>query len=231
MSAVNDQGQTRLLGLYFTVDDLYLRGFTDNSLQAWQFNDSDFNLLSQLDNQGATPDGGGSTLPFGSNYNSLRQAAGRGRESLPISYTAIRDAIFGLSGFNGSGTQNAARNLMLMIQFTSEAIRFNDVFGVMNDVTSNAGHLYPGLPLFQQYLENDWTSISNYGFALSSDPSTPPLTLQGINPSQGNATTGPGVPFTLTSFNDVVRFLAVMAGNVNNANDGGVSGNWNHDEL
>ena len=173
---------------------------------------------------------------------SARKAGGRAtskapRSTYPLSInagrvTAIRDAFFGLSGYDGAGsTQNVARNLMLMIQFTSEAIRLNDGFGVMNDVTSNAGRSYPGLPLFQQYLENDWSSISNYGFARSTNPRTHCLTLQGIDPAQGNAPTGPGRRYTLRNFNDVARFLAVMNGNINDANDGGIKGDWNHDEL
>jgi hypothetical protein len=237
LSATNDQQQIRNLILWFTADDWYLRGFTANDGTTWQFNDSDFNLLSQFNDDAQNPPtGGGSTLSFGSNYNSMQQQ-GANRQGLAINWTAIRGAIFGLAGYNGGGGNQAlARNLLLMIQWTSEAIRFNDVYGVMNDVAAN-GASYPGLPYFQQRLENDWSAMSNYAYAVAQNPAAGSLTVVGANPSQGNDTAPPagtgstGVPLVLNTLVDIFRYLAMLNANANNVNNGGPSGDWNHAEL
>jgi hypothetical protein len=55
LSATNDQQQIRNLILWFTADDWYLRGFTANDGTTWQFNDSDFNLLSQFNDDAQNP--------------------------------------------------------------------------------------------------------------------------------------------------------------------------------
>jgi hypothetical protein len=103
-------------------------------------------------------------LSFGGNYNSLTQAAGRGRETMPISYFDVWNAIFNLAYEDTHNNQQGiARSLMLMIQFTSESARFNDVCGVMSDVMHSSGSSYPGLPMLQQQLENNWASISQFG--------------------------------------------------------------------
>jgi hypothetical protein len=123
-----------------------------------------------------------------------------------------------------------------MIQWTSEAIRFNDVYGVMNDVAAN-GASYPGLPYFQQRLENDWSAMSNYAYAVAQNPAAGSLTVVGANPSQGNDTAPPagtgstGVPLVLNTLVDIFRYLAMLNASANNVNNGGPSGDWNHAEL
>jgi hypothetical protein len=218
--------------IWITPQDLYVRGFTNQFGTTYQFNDQDYNLLSALDILGQAPQGGGSTLAFGSNYNSITNAANRGRENTPFNYTSFFASFLNLATTTdpfGDNQQNVARSLMVMIQMTSEAARFNDVFGVAHDSMGTGN--YGGLPLFQQYLENNWGTISNYGLAVTQNPSTPNTTVQGINPDTGNNPGGQAEPFTLTSFGDVIRFLAVMNTAPFGASTGGINEDWNHTEL
>ena len=218
--------------LWYTPQDLYLRGFTNTYGYTYQFSDSDYNLLSALDILGDNSGQGGSTLPFASDYNSLRQAAGRGRESTPFNYTSFWNSIFNLAyttSPTGSAQQNVARSLTLMIQMTSEAARFNDVYGVAQDAMFQGS--YSGLPAFQQYLENNWATISNFGLTISQNGTANPTTVQGINPNTGNSPTAGGQPYTLYSFNDVQRFLAIMCTAPYDSDTGGISQDWNHSEL
>jgi hypothetical protein len=220
------------LSLWITPQDLYVRGFTNHYGFTFQFNDSDYNLLDALDRLRAASPQGGTTLPFGSNYSSITNAAGRGRESTPFSYVSFWNAFLNLAYAQrpSSGEmQNIARSLMLMIQMTSEAARFNDVFGLAHD-SMGFGH-HAGLPTFQQYLENSWAQISEYGLAVTQMPTTHPTTVTGINPNTGNSPSTQGRPYTLSSFSDVVRFLAVMTSSPFDSNTGGINGDWRHDEL
>jgi hypothetical protein len=81
--------------LWFTPNNLYVRGVTAADGTTYMFNDNDYSLWQDMVALGAGRPGQNplmpaspqrfNTLNFGSNYNSLRQAAGRGRESMPIS--------------------------------------------------------------------------------------------------------------------------------------------------
>ena len=218
------------MDLWITSQDLYVRGFTNSAGYTYQFNDSDFNLLSAMDDLGQSS--AGSTLSFGSNYNSLSNVAHRGRESTPFYYNSFWASFQNLATTSnpyGANQQNVARSLMVMIQMTSEAARFNDVFGVAQDSMGTGS--YGGLPLFQQYLENNWATISNYGLAVSQNSSTNPITVNGINPDTGNNPSGAANPYTLNSFNDVARFLSVMNTSPYGSSTGGINEDWDHSEL
>jgi hypothetical protein len=190
-------------------------------------------------------------LNLESNYNSMTNAnGGRGRESLTMSYSNFTDAFFNLAYLNMNGrndTQNdlphVARSLMFMIQMTSEAARFNDVMGTARAIMYGPTYdgygnqlfsgTQQGLPVFQQYLENNWARISSYGWDNLNNPNYTE-TIQGINPDTGNYTTyGNGDPYTLSSYVDVANFLAVLLtnGEVNDPGIGGFWGDWNKDEL
>lgn len=223
------------LRLWITPQDLYVRGFTNVYGETYYFDDAGFNFTQVMDQAnawGAIPNPSGTiSLGYGSNYNNMSQIAGGGRERLQISYQTFRDAVYNLAWTSLTAAHRnydqakVARSLMLMIQLMSEAARFNDVYGVGSDIMGSNSPVYNGLPLPQQYLENSWASISNYGYAVSQNPNTAPLNVTGIDPFNL------GGPATLWSFNDVQRYLAMMTSNPWNSNTGGISGDWSHTEL
>ncbi|MFE3634206.1 ribosome-inactivating family protein [Streptomyces cellostaticus] len=209
--------ERRELTLWFTPGDLYLRGFTASNGLTWQFNDADFNLRTLMDDLGQLPPGTGRTLGMGSNYNSLSGRAGRGREAMPMGYADFLGSVRNLAQYTGGGNQqDIARSLMFMIQVTSEAARFNDVFGIGSAITRSGGTTYHGLPPLQQFLENSWNRISEYGYAVSHDPGTAPASINGVG--------------TLRSWRDVARYLALMLGSLTLPQEG-PKGDWNHTEL
>lgn len=204
------------LDLWLTPGDLYLRGFTNDNGLTFQFNDGDYNLLSAMYDLDALPPGSGRTLGFGSNYNSMTQAAQRGRENTPLSFNDFWNSFYNLAYAGQDGNQMyMARSLMLMIQLTSESARFNDVYGIGAHIMGSNAY-YPGLPLMQQYLENSWQRMSAFGYAVTQNPSTPPANITGVG--------------TLYSWGDVARYLAMLIGNLNLPQEG-ASGDWNHTEL
>jgi Ribosome inactivating protein len=207
------------LDLLISPNDMYVRAFTNNVGQTFQFNDPDYNLegvLQEIPNNGVS---GISTLAFGSNYNSMAQAAGRQRDAMPISFNDLTGSVRNLANTTdpyGTNQQAVARSLMFMIQYTSEAARFNDVYGVMSAIMVNYNTVYHGLPTLQQYLENSWAAISGFGQRISANPSSAPLNVNGVG--------------TLYSWSDVARYLALLLLNLALPQEG-QSGDWNHTEL
>jgi hypothetical protein len=213
-----------------------LRGFTNGVGNTYYFNDTyDLPTAFYSTQQGRAfgPAGWMTPLGWGSNYNDLTNHAGVGRENLNLTYGSFYNAVYTLSYYGrpgGANTQVCSRALLLMIQYFSEAARFNDVYGFITARVPYQGQTperIANLPLFQQYLENSWAQISYFGWQISQNPNTSPLTVTGINPDNY------GDPYTLYSFGDVQRFLAVMLnpGEVFDPNMGGYSGDWYHDEL
>ncbi|MFJ4469609.1 ribosome-inactivating family protein [Streptomyces sp. NPDC089424] len=157
------------LWLWFTPEDLYLRGFTNHYGDTWTFNDNDWNLAEHMHRIATdrSPDVGLlpdltriRTLHFGSNYNSMAaNAGGINRGNLPISYTAVWNAAWQLQ--YGDSTAMTAQSLLLMIQFTSEAVRFWDVYGLFRGVMED-GTRRIGVPANHQELENHWNQIGRF---------------------------------------------------------------------
>lgn len=245
------------LTLFISPRDLYLRGVANTYGQLFWFNDnnlgsSTYNMWSAIvqnnatsyipgvtiidDGAGPGPGNGVWNLGMNSNYNSMAAANnGNGRETLYLSYSNFTDAFFNLAYLSQNDTINdrahLARSLLIMIQLTSEAARFNDVLGTARSIM--AGNTQVGLPLFQQYLENDWSSMSQYGWNTIGGQSYS-QTFNGINPDTGNGTIyGTGEPYTLNSYTGLLRFVAMLLyqSQVDNPDLGGNSGDWNHDEL
>jgi len=149
----------------------------------------------------------------------MNGAAHRGRESMPISWNDLWNSFYNLAWMNVPFSENqeaVARDFMFLIGYTSEAARFWDVYGVYADaMTSYAAH-YNGLPILQQYFENGWQDISNFGQDVTSFPSRPPLY---INEQVG----------TLYNWGSVHRWLAMM---LHNADDKYyTAGDWRFSEL
>ncbi|MFJ8488831.1 ribosome-inactivating family protein [Streptomyces sp. NPDC094038] len=234
LNGVNGQGTGALhLRLWMDPQNLYVLGFTGENGQTLYFNDlaqSEINrMTSAVREQGFT--GQVSRLPYGSNYNSLRVAAGRGREAMQISHHDIYSAILDLATTDpqnvrtGIGTRNSARSLSLLIQVLSEAARFNDVFGVMRAAFRGASRL-PRLPEQLQSLENNWAAMSSWGTAVTNNGSAAPRTVAGAGPLHDGRPTD----LVLRQWSDAARYLAMMLGNFNLPTEP-PGGKWGHTEL
>lgn len=199
---------TSFVILFINPTNLYVLGFEDENGHRYAFNDHASELARLL-----PPDEAVAVMPFGGNYNSLTGAAGRGREATTISHTTLRAAVNQLGNNPGGDWRETARSLSLLIQYSSESARFVDVYNIMYNATA-IGETYPGLPLEEQYLENDWSRISTYGRNIISNPNT-------ANISSGS--------ITFRNFQDVHRRLAMAL----NARVGGsaASGTWSKAEL
>ncbi|MEZ0107948.1 hypothetical protein ABH920_001946 [Catenulispora sp. EB89] len=213
------------ISLWFTPDNLYLRGFTAADGATFSFND--FNLQAAMQPAGgfgnsnllpaAATGGTYYTLPFSSNYNNLVQVAGRDRAAMPISWNDFFNSFYNLAYADqtAANNQTIARDLLFMIQYTSEAARFNDTFGVMSAIMGATAVIYNGLPPLQQEVENDWSQISRYAINQSNGTNPAPLY---IGPNAG----------TISSFSGVQRYLALGIGT---SGDVSSTGDWNHSEL
>ncbi|MFI5999330.1 ribosome-inactivating family protein [Streptomyces sp. NPDC051366] len=180
LTALDDQNNRRGVDLWIQPDNLYVVGYSPHGSNiSYTFSDASFY-------RGAlgvpTAD-----LPFGGNYNSLTQAAGRDRSSIPIWFNDIRASIVQLANQTSTNAnrQNTARSLMLLIQMTSEAARFNDLEGVFRAAVGDWGTGRTGLPDWQQNLENSWGTLSNFywnlqGMGNTSWPTVP--YVNGIGP-------------------------------------------------
>ncbi|MBS2535733.1 hypothetical protein KGQ20_23510 [Catenulispora sp. NF23] len=217
-----------VLWLWLTPGDLYVRGFTSQTDNiTYYFADyvngtPTFNMqtvFQSIGNNSLLPASRAtSILDFGSNYNSMVQAAGRGRESMPISFNDLVGSVVNLANTGypyGSNQQAIARSLMYMIQYTSESARFWDVYGVMAATMVSWSGFYNGLPILQQYLENSWDQISQYGFGVSQNPGTGPVNVNGVG--------------TFSSWNDVAARMAILLAAAYVGYD--PNGNWAKTEL
>jgi hypothetical protein len=159
--------------------------------------------------------GGFHRLSFGGNYMSLTAAAGRGRGTMPISMLDIYSSVLTLAttesgNLSGTGTQEASRSLMLLIQVTSEAARFTNVYQVMSQALGTRVER-GGLPAQEQNLENNWAAISGFGVSVSNNSTTPPMTIVGGGAPDGN---GHQTNLVLHSWSDVARYVGTLLGNL-----------------
>ncbi|MEV7603203.1 ribosome-inactivating family protein [Kitasatospora sp. NPDC089797] len=215
LEAPDYQGVGRRVLIWINPSNLYVWGFSAQDGTTYQFGDSDLARRLAETTTPAPPVRADSvrTLNFGSNYNALSNAAGRGREVMPISWNDIRASIVQLATVgdpNAGDRQNTARSLSLMIQMLSEAARFNDVEGTFRAAMNSWD--VQSLPIQQQYLENNWAALSRYYNQL----------VAGLNPTSLNIPTVGNVSGT----DGVRRYVRLGL-----ANDGTANGDWNHDEL
>ncbi|GAA4077238.1 ribosome-inactivating family protein [Streptomyces hundungensis] len=211
LSANDDSGRRRAVDLWVQPDNLYVVGYSpQGSGVSYTFNDASFNR--------GPIDTSITNLPFGGNYQALVQAAGRDRSSMPIWWQDIRASILQLANQTSANTntQNTARSLMLLIQMTSEAARFNDLEGVFHAAVGDWSWGRTGLEGWQQNLENNWGVVSNFYWNLV---------------GAGNTST-PTVPYipglgTIENTDQVRRYLRVL----HTFNAGWNYPNPGHDEL
>ncbi|MFI1170048.1 ribosome-inactivating family protein [Streptomyces melanogenes] len=194
LSAHDDSGHRRAVDLWVQPDNLYVVGYSpQGSRVSYTFNDASFNR--------APIDTSITNLPFGGNYQALVRAAGRDRSSMPIYWNDIRASILQLANQTSANTntQNTARSLMLLIQMTSEAARFNDLEGVFRAAVGDWGRGRTGLEGWQQNLENNWGVLSNFYWNLVGAGNTSTPTVPNI----------PGIG-TIGNTSQVRRYVRVL---------------------
>ena len=104
---------------------------------------------------------------------------------------------------------------MLLIQVTSEAARFRNVYGIMTQALGTPGSR-GGLPTQEQNLENNWAAMSGYGVSVSNNSTTRPVTIVGAGAADSD---GHSTNLVLHSWNDLSRYVGILLGN--RANVGG----------
>ncbi|QMU75060.1 hypothetical protein GXW83_04065 [Streptacidiphilus sp. PB12-B1b] len=226
---INATGGTSPLPLTLWIDpqNLYVLGFTNANNQTLYFNDLSPAAVD-LVTGGALAQGfhgGFQRLPFDSNYDGLSAAAGRGRGAMPISMNDVYSSVASLatttSGNLATSSQPAARSLMLLIQVTSEAARFSNVYGIMSEALGTPDSR-GGLPTQEQNLENNWAAMSGYGVSVSNNSTTRPVTIVGAGAADSD---GHPTNLVLHSWSDLARYVGILLGNRANA------GGPNHTEL
>ncbi|MGV9914552.1 ribosome-inactivating family protein [Streptomyces tendae] len=183
INVTNNNGHQVQLRLWFTPNDLYLRGFTTTSVDAtddngdvtYFFRDSRFNLPNTMENLRSSPDRGllppprYSQLPYTGHYLSL-EGAGAARNNTRMSYQSLWDSVFqlayvsrGETGIGQRAYRPTAQSLLRMIQVTSEAARLRDVQGIVIQMMADHSRSFY-MPARQQELENDWSGLSRYAW-------------------------------------------------------------------
>jgi hypothetical protein len=199
------------LQLWISPDNLYLRGFT-NRHGTFTFNDHDYNLYDEIEGLRTTQNAGllpsqpnpshrWRTMNFGSNYIQLERAARLGRDHVAISFNEVLGAVRRLAGTTEMTSNNrdaVAQALILMIQYTSEAARFNDVYRVMASIMENRDIRYSGMSPANRQLENSWDSLSGFALRLTNGTNPDPLNVPNVG--------------VLHTFLDVRRYLALAHG-------------------
>ena len=218
---INATGGTSPLPLTLWIDpqNLYVLAFTNANNQTLYFNDLSPTAVD-LVTGGALAQGfhgGFQRLPFASNYDGLSAAAGRGRGAMPISMNDVYSSVASLatttSGNLATSAQSAARSLMLLIQVTSEAARFSNVYGIMSQALGTPDSR-GGLPTQEQNLENNWEAMSGYGVSVSNNSTTRPVTIVGAGAADSD---GHSTNLVLHSWNDLSRYVGILLGNRANA--------------
>ncbi|MFD8573470.1 ribosome-inactivating family protein [Streptomyces sp. NPDC059639] len=184
INVTNAAGHQTELRLWFTPNDLYLRGFTTTSVDAssadnanvtYWFRDSTFNLPNTMENLRSSPDSGllppprYSQLPYGGSYGALR-GADASHANTQMSYEALYNSVFQLAyvprnttQIGGDNYRTTAASLFRMIQVTSEAARLRDVQGMIIQMMADHSRSFT-VPALQQELELDWSHLSDYAW-------------------------------------------------------------------
>ncbi len=214
---INYDGHT--LRLWLTPNNMYLRGFTNNSNQTFAFNDYPLRGEMQAFAEDGSPDarllptlGAIQTLPYGSGYIDLTRAAQRDRGGIPLSYSDLLASTYTLLRVT-QPEGLTARALLFFIQYVSEASRFRPVGDMMYEVMNGANHT--GVPVDLQELENDWSALSEWAYE----------SRAGSNPHPYNV--GPHYG-TIRNIPQLVRAMMMLLGNLNQAPP---TGDFKHTEL
>ena len=116
---------------------------------------------------------------------------------MTIGWNDLNGSINQLATYNGGNTQATARSLMMMVQFTSEATRLNQVRGdILATTLSTVNPPSLFLPTRDLSLENNWGALSQYAVDVTNNSTIPPRTI--------------GAAGTLSNFGEVATFLSTM---------------------
>ncbi|MFE1996349.1 ribosome-inactivating family protein [Streptomyces parvulus] len=199
-------GQAASLRLWLSPGNLYLRGFTTQNNETWSFNDynlqATMNALRHTTGAGLLPPANAryGTLGHNSNYAQIEQWAQTNRDDLTFNYSNLWNSFFQLAYVteptSGATPRATARSLLFMTQFVSEATRFHDVFGVMNDIVSSRTASYRGIGVLQHSLENNWGPLSRFGVDITNGTYAAPV--------QVNSTT------RVDTWEDETRYVAML---------------------
>ncbi|KEF16913.1 ribosome-inactivating family protein [Microbacterium sp. NPDC016588] len=208
---INGRGQRGIHHiLYFSLDDMYLRGFTINSVN-YQFRDDSyaFPLADQVRRARNL-----ATAPlFNQIYDgSYRQLdANQQRGGMPYTPRAMRDRLRELGNFTYNSRNDYRRQLAYIIGATAEAARFgwirNRIAAVLNHGYDPNYEDYPTtLGNFGMELQTHWSDLSRVAHDTSGGGTSRPVNIDGrtySNISQIRLGTGgvpPLVPFLALRF-------------------------------
>jgi hypothetical protein len=198
LTASDAQGGEHSVTLFFHPGNLYLAGIQRPRDQyPYFFNDDSGAYFSTVN------------LGMGGHYNALTQVANRGRSNMPISWFDINGSVLQLatepmnpSTGPVSSRQATARSLLLLIQMFSESTRFPAIqrhfSNALYDDTYTRG-LTPG----EEHLENNWSTISSYSYAVHHGQSPAAITITGSNYS---------TYARIDSANAVRRYVRILLG-------------------
>lgn len=169
--------------LWFTANNLYLRGFENNDGRIYYF--SDYEMPDAMRAMGIQP---AVQLGFNGGYGALERRAGRSRQEaqehpgLQLSFSTLEEAVRGLADTRwrpGEPDRDIARRLLIMIQFTSESARFAAVNGRMRDAMRTNAPIR--VTDREVELENSWDPISQFARELIERPhNTRPTEIRGV---------------------------------------------------
>ncbi|MFF2387167.1 ribosome-inactivating family protein [Streptomyces sp. NPDC058108] len=205
----NGSGPAGLLRLWVSPGNLYLRGFTTATGVTYETADRGTFNLQQSMNALRNTQGGGLLPPanaeyrvlrHGGSYGSLEAASPHARDTLDVSYNRLWNHLWQLAfvqdARTGAEAGATAESFLFMTQFLSESARFNDVFGIMNDIVSSPNARYNGMPWLQRSLENNWGPLSNFGIGVNNNENPRPVTVN----SQ----------LTITDWSGIARYLSTL---------------------
>ncbi|MFJ2397222.1 ribosome-inactivating family protein [Streptomyces sp. NPDC087843] len=205
----NGSGPAGLLRLWVSPGNLYLRGFTTATGVTYETADrSTFNLQQTMNSLRGTQ--GGGLLPpanaeyrvlgYSGSYGGLEGASQRGRDALDVSYNQLWNHLWQLAfvqdARTGAEYRPTAESFLFMTQFLSESARFNDVFGIMNDIVSSYNAHYNGIPLLHRSLENNWRPLSQFGIGVNNNANPNPVRVTG--------------DLTITDWSGIARYVATL---------------------
>ncbi|MEW2290778.1 ribosome-inactivating family protein [Streptomyces sp. NPDC047841] len=205
----NGSGPAGLLRLWISPGNLYLRGFTTASGVTYETADRGTFNLQQTMNSLRNTQGGGLLPPangeyrvlvHGGSYPSLEAASPHARDTLDVSYNRLWNHLWQLAFVQdarvGAEAGATAESFLFMTQFLSEAARFNDVFGIMNDIVSSPNARYNGMPWLHRSLENNWRPLSNFAIATTNNEHPRAVVVN----SQ----------LTITNWSGIARYLSTL---------------------
>ncbi|WKK23983.1 ribosome-inactivating family protein [Streptomyces olivoreticuli] len=198
------------LTLWFTPNNMYLRGFTTATGLTFAFNDYPLQqrmtvfAANSPDRNLLPPGDGHRILPYGSRYGAITDVAGRDRGNTPLSYQSLLNAQASLQYRRVPDRDpNVARALLFFIQYVSEAARFRPVAARMTGFMLDRRGAAPGLSLGLQELENHWSALSRLAYQARNGNPDP----VDVGPHYGH----------VTSYEQMRQVVMMLLGNLNQA--------------